>query len=82
MPSRKASENASARLQRETPIFADTSLLELQRQAADYVRESKSRHASEPDQLIASVFDALARDYFRHVVRKKLKTARLSKARF
>jgi hypothetical protein len=82
MPSRKEYQNASTRLQREMPISADTSLLELQQQAADFVRHSKRLHATESDDLVASVFDALARDYFRHVVRKKLRTARLSKARF
>lgn len=82
MPLRKECERARARLQRETPVSDDGSLLELQQQAADYVRESKRRHDFERDELIASVFDALARDYFRHVVRKKLAATRFVKPRF
>ena len=62
-----------ARLQRETPISDDASLLVLEEQAAEYVRESKRRTPSEPDELIASVIDAVARGYFQHVLRKKLR---------
>ena len=72
MPSRNECERARARLQRETPILDDASLLVLQEQAAEYVRESKHRDASEPDELIASVIDAVARGYFQHGLRKKL----------
>ena len=70
MPSRNECERSRARLQREAPISEDASLLQLQQQAADYVEESKRRHATEPNELIASMFDAIARNYFRHVVRK------------
>jgi hypothetical protein len=73
MPSRKVCERARARLQRETPVSDNASLLVLQQQAADYVRESKRRDASEPDELITSVVDAVARDYFRHVLKKQLR---------
>jgi hypothetical protein len=71
MPSRNESTRAIARLQKETPISDDASLLELQEQAADYVREAKRRAPSEPDELVSSVLDAVARDYFRHAIRKQ-----------
>jgi hypothetical protein len=72
MPSRNECERSRARLQRETPISDNASLLVLQEQAAEYVRESERRNPSEPDELIASVVDAIARGYFQHVLRKKL----------
>jgi hypothetical protein len=71
MPSRNESTRASARLQLEAPISDDASLLELQEQAADYVREAKRRAPSEPDELVSSVLDAVARDYFRHAIKKQ-----------
>jgi hypothetical protein len=71
MPSRNESTRAGARLQLETPIPDDASLRELQEQAAEYVREAKRRAPSEPDELVSSVLDAVARDYFRHAVRKQ-----------
>ena len=64
MPSRNECERARARLQRETPILDHASLLVLQEQAAEYVRESKRRDALEPDELISAVVDAVARGYF------------------
>ena len=45
-------------------------LLKLQDQAADYVREAKRLNASEPDELLSTVIDAVARDYFRHAPEK------------
>jgi hypothetical protein len=71
MPSRNESIRAIARLQLETPVSDDASLLKLQEQAADYVREAKRRAPSEPDELVSSVLDAVARDYFRHAIKKQ-----------
>jgi hypothetical protein len=73
MPSRNESTRAIARLQQETPISDDASLLKLQEQAADYVREAKRRDPSQPDELVSSVMDAVARDYFRHAIQKQRK---------
>jgi hypothetical protein len=64
MPSRNECERARARLQREAPISDDASLLVLQELAAEYVRESKRRDASEADELISAVVDAVARVRF------------------
>jgi hypothetical protein len=60
----------------ETPISDDASLLKLQEQATEYVREAKRRAPSEPEELVSSVVDAVARDYFRHAVEKRRKRAR------
>jgi hypothetical protein len=76
MPSRNRSTGTIARLQPETPVSDDVSLLELQAQAAAYVREAKRRAPSEPDELVSSVIDAVARDYFRHAIEKQRKRAR------
>ena len=71
MPSRNETTRAQERLQSETPVADDASLLRLEGQAADYVREAKRRDPSEPEQLVYSVVDAVARDYFRHAMRKQ-----------
>ncbi len=71
MPSRKEAAPARTWLQLETPVIEDATLLKLQEQAADYVREAKRRNPSEPDELVSSVVDAVARDYFRHVIQKR-----------
>jgi hypothetical protein len=76
MPSRNESTRAIARLQLETPISDDASLLKLQEQAAAYVREARRRASSEPDELVSSVVDAVARAYFRHAIEKQRKRAR------
>ena len=76
MPSRNESTRATARLQLETPISDEASLLKLQAQAMEYVREAKRRAPSEPDELVSSVMDAVARDYFRHAIEKQRKRVR------
>ncbi len=76
MPSRNESTRAIARLQQETPISDDASLLELEEQAAEYIREAKRRAPLEPDASVSSVLDAVARDYFRHAIEKQRKRAR------
>ena len=55
----------------KTPIYDDASLHKLQEQVADYVREAKHRDPSEPNELISTVLDEVARDYFRHAIRKQ-----------
>jgi hypothetical protein len=76
MPSRNESAQATARLQRETPISDDAGLLELQEQAADYVRQAKRRDPSEPGELVSSVLDAVARQYFRYAINKQRRRTR------
>jgi hypothetical protein len=76
MPSPNARTRALARLQLETPISDDASLHRLEEQAAATIREARRLHPSEPEELVCSVLDAVARDYFRHAVRKRLRARR------
>jgi hypothetical protein len=68
MPSAKKRELWRAMC--EAPVADEASLLVLEEQAADYIRESKRRHPSEPDEVVSEMLRAVARDYFRHVERK------------
>jgi hypothetical protein len=82
MPSRNEGARARPRFQLEAPVSDDASLLKLQDQAAEYVREAKRVDASEPHELLSAVIDAVARDYFRHALRKQRRDAsRLSPKR-
>ena len=80
MPSRNESARASARLQLETPISDDANLLSLQKQVEDFVREARRRDPSEPNELVSTVLDTVARDYFRHAILSR-RRARISKGR-
>jgi hypothetical protein len=71
MPSNRESTRARERLQSATPICDDVSLLKLEEKVAEYVREAKRHDALEPDELVSTVVDAVARNYFRHVLRKQ-----------
>jgi len=71
MPSNRESTRARERLQSATPICDDASLLKLEEKVAEYVREAKRRDALEPDELVSKVVDTVARNYFRHVLRKQ-----------
>ena len=64
MPSRNESARALARLELEAPISDDANLLNLQKQVEDFVREAKRRDPSEPNELVSTVVDTVARDYF------------------
>jgi hypothetical protein len=79
MPSRNESARALARLELEAPISDDANLLNLQKQVEDVVREAKRRDPSEPNELVPTVVDTAARNYFRHVILKKRRRASLSK---
>jgi hypothetical protein len=81
MPSRNESARALARLQLETPISDNANLLNLQKQAEDFVREAKRRDPSEPNELVSTVVDTVARDYFRHAILKQQRRVRVSKGR-
>ena len=68
MPSRNESARALARLKLEMPISDDANLLNLQKQVEDFVREARRRDPSEPNELVSTVLDTVARDYFRHAI--------------
>ena len=71
MSSRNEHVRAQVRLQQETPITDDASLLPLQEEAAAIVREAKRRDPSETDELVSTVLDEVARGYFRHALRHR-----------
>ena len=71
MTSRDGFKRAQARLLSETPISDDATLSPLQEQVADFIREAKRGDPSEPDELISTVVDGLARNYFDHVIRAR-----------
>jgi hypothetical protein len=81
MPSRNECARARARLHLETPISNDANLLNLQKRVEDFVREAKRRDSSEPNQLVSTVVDTVARDYFRHAILKQRWRVRVSKGR-
>ena len=74
MPSRE-STRARARLQLETPISDDSNLLNLQEEVEDLIREAKRRDPSEPNELLSTVLDTVARDYFRRAILKQRRLA-------
>jgi hypothetical protein len=53
-----------------TPIDDDASLLKLEKEVAEYLREAKRRDASGPDELVSTIVHAVARNYFRHILKK------------
>ena len=75
MPSRIESLRAQARLQLEAPFPDNADLLDLQERAADYVRKAKQRDPSEPNELVMTVVDAIARFYFGHIIRQQQRRA-------
>jgi hypothetical protein len=76
MPSRNESTHARERLQSAAPVSGDATLLKLQEEAAQFVREARRRYTTAPDELISTVVDAVARDYFRHALRKQRRRVR------
>jgi hypothetical protein len=75
MPSRRESTRARERLQSATPICDDASLLKLGEEVAEYMREAKRRVG--PDELVSTVVDAVARNYFRHILLKQTRVTPL-----
>ena len=70
MPPRNETMRAFERLRLATPICDDASLMKLEEEVAEYLREAKRRDALQPDELFSTV-DAVARSYFRHILRKQ-----------
>ena len=81
MPSRNESARSLARLQLETPISDNANLLNLQKQVEDFVREAKRRDPSEPNELVSTAVDTVARYYFRHAILKQRRRGRVPKGR-
>jgi hypothetical protein len=62
---------ARERLESATPISDDANLLKLDEEAAEYVREVRRRNAPGTDELVSTVVDEVARNYFRYILRKQ-----------
>jgi hypothetical protein len=77
VPSRRESTRDRERLQSAAPICDDASLLKLDEEVAEYVREAKRRDALGPDELVLAVVDAVARNYFRRILRKQARVTPL-----
>jgi hypothetical protein len=78
MPSRNETMRALERLRSATPICDDASLVKLEEEVAEYLREAKLRDALGSDELISTVLDRVARKYFR---RSLLQQARVTPLR-
>jgi hypothetical protein len=76
MPTRTESTRARERLQLATPISDDASLSKLEKEVAETLREARRRDAFGPDEPV-STLDAVARNYFRHIVRKQARVTPL-----
>jgi hypothetical protein len=62
---------ARERLESATPISDDANLLKFDEEAAEYVREVRRRNALGTDELVSTVVDEVARNYFRYILRKQ-----------
>jgi hypothetical protein len=62
---------ARGRLQSATPICDDASLLKLDEEVAEYVREARRSNHLRPDELVSTVIDGVARSYFSYILRKQ-----------
>jgi len=71
MPSGRESTRARERLQLATPICDDASLVKVEEEFAQYLREANRRDTPQTDELLVEVLDAVARSYFRHMLRKQ-----------
>jgi hypothetical protein len=77
MPSRHESMRARERLQLATPICDDASLLKLEKEVAECLREAKCRDPSGPNELVSTILDTVARNYFQHMLRKQARVTPL-----
>ena len=77
MPPRNETMRAFERLQFATPICDDASLVKVEEDVAEYLREAKRHDASGSDELISTVLDRVARKYFRHILLKQARVTHL-----
>ena len=77
MPSRKETKPAFERLLLATPNCDDASLMKLEEDVAEYLREAKRRDASGPDEVISTVLERVVRKYFQHILLKQARVTPL-----
>jgi len=72
MPSRNEHlrDQARARLERETPIADDATLLSLQKHVDAIINEAKRRDPTSNAEAMSTVIDEIRRTYFRQVRRR------------
>ncbi len=69
MPSRNKAMRAHEQLQSAAPISDDASLVKLKKDVAELLREAKRQDPIATDELVSTLVDEAARNYFRHVFR-------------
>jgi hypothetical protein len=77
MSSGRETARARERLQLATPICDDASLLKLEKEVVESLREATRRDTLRPEELVSTVVDAVARNYFRHILRKQARVTPL-----
>jgi hypothetical protein len=81
MPSRNETMRALERLRLATPISDDASLMKLEEEVAEYLREAKRRDVSGSDELVSTVIDRIARKYFWNIILKQARVTPRPRAR-
>ncbi len=73
MPSRNENESMrfQARLESLTPLPSGENADQMRNKVHEYIREAERRDPSKSDELVSTVLDHVARDFFRHPVQKK-----------
>jgi hypothetical protein len=77
MPSRNETRRAFERLRLATPICDDASLVKLEEDVAEYLRQARRRDASGPDELIPTVLDKVARKHFEYILLRQARVTPL-----
>jgi hypothetical protein len=60
-----------ARLESQTPLPSGEDADQLREQVQEYIREAERRGSSKSEELVSTVLDHVARDFFRYQVQKK-----------
>ena len=63
--------HARERLETAAPVSDDATLLKLEEEVGKYMREAKRSDVSQPGESLSTVEDAVARNYFQHLLRKQ-----------
>jgi hypothetical protein len=73
MPSRNEKESLRfpARFESQTPLPNSADAEQLREQVQQFVREAERRDPSKSEELVSTVLDHVAREFFRHHAQKK-----------
>jgi hypothetical protein len=78
MISRKESLRFRERLESQTPLPSEADTDRLREEVHEYVREAQRRAPSKSGEMVSTVLDRVARDYFRRHLQKKTRRTRRS----